>query len=65
VPGVEAKLAQSLAGDLAGVADRINRRGTLNEKDRAALLDCVTGVVTPSGATASAKGVKDGTTRQT
>jgi F-type H+-transporting ATPase subunit alpha len=64
VPEIEAKLAAALDGDMAAVADRIDRTGTLDDKDRAAILDCVTRVLAQSGATAAAKGAEDGATRQ-
>ena len=64
VPGIGAKLAQVLAGDLAEVADRINRTGMLDDKDRAVLLDCITGVLAHSGEAAAAKGAEDGTASQ-
>ena len=61
VATLQGDLAASLAKDLPGVVDRINRTGSMDDKDRAALHAYVKQVL--AAVTAAEKDTEDGATR--
>jgi len=64
VTALQAALAAALAKDLPGVTDRIDRTGSMDDKDRAALLAYVKQVLATLAPPAAEKDAQDGTTRQ-
>ena len=65
VPALQAALAATLAKDLPGVTDRINRTGSMDDKDRATLLAYVAQALATLAPPGAEKDTQDGATRQT
>jgi F-type H+-transporting ATPase subunit alpha len=65
VPVFQQALAASLAKDLPGVTDRVNRTGSIDEKDRTALLAYVKQALATLAPPEAEKDTQDGATRQT